>query len=198
LFSGLELGRVKDMNREIRRMQEKADKKGDPGPRRRGPRKVAKSEKVKNTSPKSKPSKSQDNSGDSNKGTRRRGRLPNNRFTGILGLLTAFFIIMQSASLELVQKLNTSATTLDYVFHALSFLLFGYFVNLWLSRRGTVNALPICLIFGIALLAGVELSKWFNFNLPPNLILIGLAAVGLIAGMALARLVFRMSERYAS
>lgn len=189
------------MNRELRRMQEKADKKGDVGPRKRGPRKVAKSEKPKNTSPKSKPAKSQDNQDKSespNKGTRRRGRLPNNRFTGILGLLTAFFIVMQSASLELVQKLNTSATTLDYVFHALSFLLFGYFMNLWLSRRGTVNALPICLIFGVGLLAGVEIGKWFNFSLAPNPILVGLSVVGLIAGIALARVVFKMSERYAT
>ena len=191
------------MNREIRRMQEKADKKPVAGPRKRGPKKVAKSEKVKTSSTKAKTPKSKDDSGsaskqDNKQGSKRRGRLPNNRFTGILGLLTAFFIIMQSASRELVEKLLTSATPVDYVFHALSFLLFGYFVNLWLSRRGTVNALPICLIFGVALLAGVEIGKWFNFRFAPDPILIGLAAVGLIAGLVLSRLVFKMSERYAT
>jgi len=185
------------MNREIRRMQEKADKKGDPGPRKRGPRKVAKSEKPKNNYTKSKASKVSDDSSQAAP-KKRRGRLPNNRFTGILGLLTAFFIVMQSASRELVTNLNTNASNLDYVFHALSFLLFGYFVNLWLSRRGTVNALPICLIFGFALLAGVEIGKWFNFSMAPNPILIGLAAIGLVAGIILARFVFKMSERYAT
>lgn len=190
------------MNRELRRMQEKAEKKDNVGPpRRRGPRKVAKSDKPKVTSTKTKASKSNDDSSSeksTTKNTSRRGRLPNNRFTGILGILTAFFIIMQSASLELVQKLHNTASNVDYVFHALSFLLFGYFVNLWLSRRGTVNALPICIIFGVALLAGVEIGKWFNFSLAPSPILIGLAVVGLAAGIVLSRLVFKMSERYAT
>ena len=48
------------MNREIRRMQEKADKKPAVVPRKRGPRKVAKSEKPKTTYTKSKASKSAD------------------------------------------------------------------------------------------------------------------------------------------
>ncbi len=190
------------MNREIRRMQEKADKKPVAVPRKRGPKKVAKSEKVKTKSTKSKDdgasASKQDVKQDAKKGNKRRGRLPNNRFTGILGLLTAFFIVMQSASRELVEKLLTSATPVDYVFHALSFMLFGYFVNLWLSRRGTVNALAICSIFGIGLLAGVEIGKWFNFRFAPDPVLIGLAVVGLIAGLVLSRLVFKMSERYAT
>ncbi len=188
------------MNREIRRMQEKAEKKEAGPPRKRGPRKVAKSEKPKNDYKKSKVSNTSEDTDDNSTTNkpRRRGRLPNNRFTGILGLLTAFFIVMQSASSELVTSLNTSATPLDYVFHALSFMLFGYFINLWLSRRGMVNAMVICLIFGFALLAGVEVAKWFNFKMTPNLILIGLAAVGLVVGTILARFVFRMSERYAS
>ena len=204
MFLAVELGKVKGMNREIRRMQEKADQKPNVVPRKRGPKKVPKSTKPKNTLPKRTKASKDDAKAESKaskeaaKGSKRRGRLPNNRFTGILGLLTAFFVVMQSASRELVDNLNNNASTVDYVFHGLSFLLFGYFVNLWLSRRGSVNALAICAIFGGALLAGVEIGKWFNFSLAPNPILIAIAIVGLISGIVLARVVFKMSERYAT
>lgn len=168
------------MNRDIRRAQEKSERRQEKEGtfKRRGSNK---------TPPKSSSSTRMASPGS------RRGRLPNNRFTGILAFVTALFILLQAISQSFVQQGNQQLVIMDYIFQALAYLLFAYFLRLWLIRRNVSRSLLITAISSSILLAASEFAKMFNaLSLQPFLLVLAVLGTGI--GSYLAEVVYRYSN----
>ncbi len=97
-------------------------------------------------------------------------------------------------------------TTLSFVTHVFIYLILGYFFVLWLYRRGVTQALTITLLAGFGLALGVEglkaLLPQLGFpQLPPlegassapNPLYVALAVPGLLAGTWLGRYIYKRS-----
>ena len=96
--------------------------------------------------------------------------------------------------------------TLALVTHVFIYLILGYFFVLWLYRRGVTQAFTITLLAGFGLALGVEglkaLLPQFGFpQLPPiegasaapNLLYVALAVPGLLVGTWLGRYIYKRS-----
>lgn len=75
--------------------------------------------------------------------------------------------------------------------HALFYVILGYFLCRWLLRRGVAQAFPTTLAAGGLLAIGVEAAKLLVPQSTPNLLFIYLALPGLLLGAWLGRAVFR-------
>lgn len=111
-----------------------------------------------------------------------RKRLPG-RFSGALMIATVFFVVLQAAAP--VEEAGTGSSLIGAGF----FLLFGYFSTLYLLRRNNTNALTMTLISGIALAIGVGGARFFSGQ-PIDWLMLGVGAVGVVAGAYLGRMVF--------
>lgn len=111
-----------------------------------------------------------------------RKRLPG-RFSGALMIATVFFIVLQAAVPNEDTGTGTSLVGAGY------FLLFGYFSSQYLLRRDNVRAFTMTLVSGIALAAGVGGARFFSGQ-PVDWLMLGLGAVGVVAGAYLGRMVF--------
>ena len=111
------------------------------------------------------------------------------RFAGILMGLTAAFIVLQAA------VPLPDPTPVNSVLSAGFYLLFGYFMVLWLKRRGTERAFALALVFGAALAIGVEVgrSPLLRPEYAPDIITLVLTLPLLVLGAFLGRLVFLFS-----
>lgn len=110
------------------------------------------------------------------------------RFSGALAIATVVFIIMQAV-------LPTEPEAVfDSVIKAGFYLMLGYFMSLWLMRRGQPNALMLSALAGAILLTGT----WLGFLVRPDGAVDGLAmllALPLLAvGIFLARFVYNLAR----
>lgn len=179
---------LRRMNRQIRRAQAKLDKKAelekskkkearrdriDALKRRRTERRDSARADVGKT-PTSDPSRPLTEA--------ERKRLPG-RFSGALMIATVFFVVLQAAAP--VEDAGPGSSLIGAGF----FLLFGYFSTLYLLRRANGNALTMTLISGLALAGGVGAARFFSGQ-PVDWLMLGVGAVGVVAGAYLGRMVF--------
>jgi len=174
------------MNRQIRREQAKQDRKAVKEKQRKRAARRARLRSVRQSRGEGrKESRKTGAGGGSAKATtnEQRKRLPG-RFSGILMIATVFFIVLQAAVPA------KQATTLSSVTGAGFFVLFGYFSELYLERRGAGRALLMTLVSGVLLVVGVSAAKLLQPALGMDWLMMGLALPGVVAGAFLGRLVF--------
>lgn len=114
------------------------------------------------------------------------------RFANWYLIFVVFFIITQAFFPQ-----RTDVPSL--VIHALFYGILGYFLTLWLYRRGTARAPLYTVAFGVLLALGVEGLKFLLPGLEatdagstdPNLIFAALAVPGVLAGAGLGHVVYR-------
>ena len=115
------------------------------------------------------------------------------RFANWYLIFVIFFIITQAF---FPQRTDTFAL----VTHAIFYGILGYFMTLWLYRRGTAPAPFYTVAFGVLLALGVEGLKFLLPGLEPtdgigstdpNLLFPLLAVPGVVAGAALGYVVYR-------
>lgn len=111
-----------------------------------------------------------------------RKKLPG-RFSGALMIATVFFIVLQAAVPSEDAGTGTSLVGAGY------FLLFGYFSIQYLLRRDNARALTTTLVSGVALAIGVGAARFFSEQ-NVDFLMLGLGAVGVVAGAYLGRMVF--------
>lgn len=185
------------MNRQLRRAQEKQDKKQDRAKdARRADRKRQVSrlraereqrrEAVVATREKQKAggtAKSDAGTTTPKKSGRAAARDPG-RFAGALAIATTVFIVLQGAMPQPIES------TLDSVVKAAFYLMFGYFVTLWLSRRNNASAPLITIAAGVLLAAGSWLGTILR-DVPLDVLSLLLTLPLLLAGVWLGRFIAR-------
>lgn len=179
---------LRRMNRQIRRAQAKLDKKAelekakkkearreriDTLRRRRSERRELARTEVGRT-PKADPSRPLTEA--------ERKKLPG-RFSGALMIATVFFVVLQAAAP--VEDTGVGSSLIGAGF----FLLFGYFSTLYLLRRDNLRAVSMTLVSGLALAGGVGAARLFSGQ-SVDWLMLGVGAVGVVAGAYLGRMVF--------
>lgn len=172
------------MNRQLRRAQEKAEKKAEREKTRRKAARRTRGEGLRRRRASRKEAGASRGVGS----VKDVGKVPKNklpgRFSGALMVATVFFISLSAA------VPSEESSLLNSIVGAGFYLLFGYFMVLWLLRRGTERALAIALVSGILLAIGVEVSRIIRPEYSPDLITLGLIVPGVVGGALLGRLVF--------
>jgi hypothetical protein len=180
------------MNRQLRRAQEKQDKKQE---RARADRRAERLRKVRQMQAERERRKKAlgearargqagetPEKGGSQPPRGGRGQRDPGRFSGALAIATVVFMVLQG-----VAPLPPEST-LDSVIKAAFYLMFGYFFTMWLYRRNTASAPLVAIISGVLLAAGT----WFGAVLreaPQDLLALALTVPLLLAGVWLGRLV---------
>jgi hypothetical protein len=109
------------------------------------------------------------------------------RFAGIFALVSTFVIILQT----LIPTTGTDQNpTFLFIVQVLYYLLFGYFVYLWLERRNYPNALYWTAGIGLALIIILSVAAWLMPVVNPDLRIAVLGAVMVGLGAYLARLLY--------
>lgn len=183
------------MNRQLRRAQAKQDDKAE---REKARKKQARRQKIAQIKgrraanrtvkkmPGAKPEEPAKTVHVSQMTAEQRKKMPG-RFSGALMIATVFFIILQAAVPTDDANVMSSLTGAGF------FLMFGYFSTLFLFRRGSDKAFNMTLTSGLALAAGVLATRFFGENAGFDtlfLLMVGLGAVGVVAGAYLGRAVF--------
>ncbi|MEJ2667800.1 MAG: hypothetical protein P8Z81_12005 [Deinococcales bacterium] len=174
------------MNRQIRREQAKQDRKAARDKQRKRAARRARAGNLRRRRTQARTERAgTGGAGAAHKPTtpEQRRRLPG-RFSGVLMLATVFFIVLQAAVPV------KDATTLNSVTGAGFFVLFGYFSELYLERRGAGRALVMTLVSGVLRVVGVSAARLLQPALGMDWLMMGLALPGVIAGAFLGRLVF--------
>jgi len=178
------------VNRQLRRANEKSDKRREREQERRKEerrdrvrvvraRKTAAQEEVKERPKDDRPA-------------------PGMRRPGLAGAYLLLVIGVIAAQALVPQQTDT----FSLVIHTLSYVILGYFLCVWLLRRGVAQALAITVAGGLLLAFGVEGLKLVLPPLGPseagetgpNLIFAYLALPGLLLGAWLGRSIFRRSR----
>ncbi|HKI57639.1 MAG TPA: hypothetical protein VKA00_00295 [Trueperaceae bacterium] len=175
------------MNRQIRREQAKQDRKVAKEKQRK---RAARRDRLRQA--RRRRSESRKDSGTAGARTSAAGKPPTKdqqkrlpgRFSGVLMIATVFFIVLQAAVPA------KDATTLNSITGAGFFVLFGYFSELYLERRGAGRALMMTLVSGVLLVVGVSAARLLQPALGMDWLMMGAALPGVIAGAFLGRLVF--------
>lgn len=177
------------MNRQLKRANEKSDKRREQEQARR---KKARRDRVQVVRARAKegPKTAQNAAQNAERpGVSRLRR----RFANWYLIFVIFFIVTQAF---FPQRTDTFAL----VTHALFYGILGYFLTLWLYRRGTAPAPLYTAAFGVLLAFGVEGLKFLLPGLEteggvgstdPNLLFPLLAVPGVLAGTALGYVVYR-------
>ena len=177
------------MNRQLKRANEKSDKRRELEQARR---KQARRDRVQvvRARAKEKPKTAQNTAHSAERpGISRLRR----RFANWYLIFVIFFIVTQAF---FPQRTDTFAL----VTHAIFYGILGYFMTLWLYRRGTAPAPFYTVAFGVLLALGVEGLKFLLPGLEatdgvgstdPNLLFPLLAVPGVVAGAALGYVVYR-------
>jgi len=171
------------MNRQIRREQAKQDKKVQRDKQKKRAARRARVESVRQRRS-ARRSVATKPAGGAGKQAPRQGRRAPGRFSGALMIATVFFIVLQSAVPV------KDATVLNSITGAGFFLLFGYFSELYMERRGAPRGLLMTLITGLLLVVGVGVSRLLQPTLGMDWLMMGLALPGVVGGAYLGRLVF--------
>ena len=178
------------MNRQLKRANEKSDKRREREQERRKQQRrqsrvrVSKAKAAKDGSKDSAPERS----------TR---PAPGTRYPWLTPLYLVFVVAAITAQAWVPQQTDT----LSLVFHTMIYVVLGYFLSLWLYRRGVAQALAITIVGGVALAFGVEALKLVLPQLgppeagstEPNLLFTALALPGLVLGAWLGRFTFQRS-----
>ena len=185
-----------NMNRQLRRAQEKLDQKAE---REREQRKNARKARVQQLKNERKQRRDaavrktrNQQEGRTNKAAERPvgpptkeqlKKLPG-RFSGVLMIASLFFIVINSAVPVPEQTVLTSVTGAGF------YLLYGYFSVLFLSRRGIPNGFKLTTITGLLLVGGMIAGRFFIDDLAHDWLMMGLAAPAVVLGAYFGRLVF--------
>lgn len=174
------------MNRQLKRANEKSDKRREQDQARR---KKARRERVQVVRARAKEGPKPAQKSAERPGISRLRR----RFANWYLIFVVFFIVTQAF---FPQRTDTFAL----VTHALFYGILGYFLTLWLYRRGTARAPLYTAAFGVLLALGVEGLKFLLPGLEPvdgvgstdpNLIFPLLAVPGVLLGTGLGHVVYR-------
>jgi hypothetical protein len=111
------------------------------------------------------------------------------RFSGIFLLVVTAFIILQ-AVLPRPEADTGGIGQFSFVIEVLYYVLFGYFGYLWLARRNQPNAFPIAGGAGAVLAVLLQGALFLIPGLEPNVLLLALAIPASVVGAFLARLVY--------
>lgn len=173
------------MNRQLKRANEKSDKRREREQAKLKAQRQAKRVRVteaKDAAKQADPSRGQ---GDPSAqgGRPERGRL--RRFLEDAYLLFAIGVIASQPFLP--QRTDT----FSLVTHTLFYVILGYFLCLWFLRRGVAQAFPITLAAGLLLAVGVEAAKLLVPQSTPEPLFTYLALPGLLLGAWLGRFIFR-------
>ncbi len=171
------------MNRQIRREQAKQDKRVQKERQKKRAARRARIDNLRQRRKSSSSSSARPSGGASRPAPKGRGRNPG-RFSGVLMIATVFFIVLQAAVPV------KDATTLNSVTGAGFFLLFGYFSELYLERRGAPRGLLMTLVSGLLLVVGVSAARLLQPALGMDWLMMGLALPGVVGGAFLGRLVY--------
>lgn len=164
------------MNRQIRRAQEKSDKKREKEQGNRNPRRASASPGS------STPKKQRKSSGNAAGAT-----LPG-RFAGVFALVAVLLIASQAL-------LPAPEMTIgEYIISALSYSILGYFLCLWLVRRAQPRALLITAAAGLMLSVGVESARFVQPDMTPFPLLIALAFPAAVLGGVIAKWIFSKAQ----
>jgi len=183
------------MNRQLRRAQEKQDKKVEKEKEERRAERRRKldqlrAQRKRKAAPKpdSASTPVQKSSAAGTAAPARSGRNDPGRFAGALAIATVVFIMLQAVVPSETEE------TFDSVIKAGFYLMLGYFLTLWLLRREQPNAVILTGLAGIILLTG----SWLGFLLRPDVGVDGLAMLLslplLVLGIWLGRLVFNLAR----
>ena len=187
------------MNRQLKRANEKSDKRREREQERRKQQrrqsrvrvtkaKTASRESVKDSAKDGAKDGAPERSARPAPGTRRPG-LAGAYLLLVIGVIAAQALVPQQTDV------------LSLVVHTLFYVILGYFLSLWLYRRGVARALIWTLAGGVLLAFGVEALKLVLPQLgppeagttEPNLLFTALALPGLVLGAWLGRFIFRRS-----
>ena len=189
------------MNRQLKRANEKSDKKREREQQRR--KELRRESRVRVAQTKRSASKTaQTKEGSKTTGSSQERPAPGmgrSIFNTAYLVFTVSVIVSQAF---VPQQTNTLAL----VTHVFIYLILGYFFVLWLYRRGVTQAFTITLLAGFGLALGVEglkaLLPQFGFpQLPPiegasaapNVLYVALAVPGLLVGTWLGRYIYKRS-----
>jgi Flp pilus assembly protein TadB len=173
------------MNRQIRRVEEKKDRKAE---KEKAKAKADRQKRRRERIEQRKRRASAPRGGDAKAATEtpaQAGPRRSNpgRFAGALTAATVFFIALQAVA-------PTDGTVPSQIVSASFYLLFGYFSVLWMMRRGSPR--PIAIAIGGAAAMGLVtgLSQWLQPALEPAPLMLALILPLAVAGAFLGRLVW--------
>lgn len=175
------------MNRQLKRANEKSDKRREREQERRKQQRRQSRVRVTKAKTASKDSAPE----------RDARPAPGMRRPGLAGAYLLLVIGVIAAQALVPQQTDV----LSLVVHTLFYVILGYFLSLWLYRRGVAQALVLTLAGGVLLAFGVEALKLVLPQLgppeagitEPNLLFTALALPGLALGAWLGRFIFRRS-----
>ncbi len=182
------------MNRQLRRANEKSDKRRErEQERRKADRRAA---RVVSSPSKSSKSSSTDKTSDKTPATTESGGANTRPAPGTRrqGLSLAYLVLV--VGLIVAQAFLPQQTDpFSLVVHALIYVILGYFLCLWLSRRGVARAFVFTLVAGVVLAVVVEAAKLVTSPAAPEPLFVYLSLPGLLLGTWLGRFVHRQNAR---
>lgn len=165
----------------MRRAQEKADKKQELAKERLKAERILKRERrrqrIQNrTKPKAKQTSS----------VRDSNKRPPGRWSGIFAMFVAVFIVLQA-----VLPVDTSQNQLfSMIVNVLYYFMFGYFLQLWMSRSKISNGFYLTIATGVALTLGLISAQFFIPLVTPDIQLAFFAIPAIILGTFMGQLVY--------
>lgn len=186
------------MNRQLRRAQDKQDKKLEKAKQERRDERVKRLAKLREERDRRrvkaaaqyqarKDGKEVKPAAAGAKPAERSGRDPG-RFSAVLAAATTFFILLQ------IFVPTPPENVLDSVIKAGFYLMFGYFVMIFLLRRGNANAFPITLVGGFFLLVATFFAQFSRQASSLDTLSMALSIPLLLGGIWLGRLVHSQTD----
>jgi len=175
------------MNRQLRRANEKSEKRRE---REKEKQKEARrSARVYKAAAKAPPPNRTDTKGDAKEDKAQGRPAPGTRRPRLTGAYLLLVIGVIASQAFLPQETDTFSLVVQGLFY----LILGYFLSLWLLRRGVARAFLMTVAGGILLAAGVEAVKLLGPGQggEPNPLFISLSVPGLLLGAWLGRFVYR-------
>lgn len=170
------------MNRQLKRANEKSDRRREREQARRKEQRRAGRVRV---------TKAKDTATAENKEGKKDARpAPGTRRPGLAGAYLLLVVGVVAAQALVPPQTDP----LSLVIHVLFYLILGYFLCLWFYRRGVRQAFAIAIVGGLLLAFGVEGLKVALPQTEPNLLFVYLALPGLLPGAWLGRFVFRRNR----
>ena len=189
------------MNRQLKRANEKSDKRREREQQRR--KELRRESRVRVTQTKRSASKTAQTKEGKDVSSSQNERPAPGMGRSIFNTAYLVFTVSVITSQAFVPQ---QTNTLALVTHVFIYLILGYFFVLWLYRRGVTQALTITLLAGFGLALGVEglkaLLPQLGFpQLPPiegataapNVLYVALAVPGLLVGTWLGRYIYKRS-----
>jgi hypothetical protein len=174
------------MNRQMRRVQKKAEERQNEERDRFKAKRVEKRQRVLSRRRESVSSRLSGSSTSSNASLQ---KTKVGRWSGPFVLVVLAFIILQ-AVLPRPEADAGGIGQFSFIIEVLYYLLFGYFTYLWLAKRNQPNAFPIAGAAGAVLAALLQGLLFLLPGFEPNLQLLVFAIPASVLGAFLAQLVY--------